>query len=153
MSGPNEVLERNQRRVVLISLITRLAQLPSAALMEIRCHARSQFLLRQCFAQYSDQRLNKALVRIYSHPNDVQPGLKVSEALIQVVLGHDRKNLAHKREDFRTARIGERQLSPEHERELRDRQQAKDIIKSRARDRQGEGNRTQGFERERDRDG
>jgi len=52
-------------------------------------------------------------------------------------------------------RVGERewQLSPEHERELRGRQQAKDIIKSRARDRQREGNRTQGFERERDRDG
>lgn len=52
-------------------------------------------------------------------------------------------------------RVGERewQLSPEHERELRERQRANDIIKSRAQERQQERNRGQGFERERDRDG
>jgi len=52
-------------------------------------------------------------------------------------------------------RIDERswQLSENCERELRDRQQSKDVIKTRANQRQRAGNRVQGFEHERDRDG
>ncbi len=52
-------------------------------------------------------------------------------------------------------RIDERswQLSENHERELRDRQQSNDVIKTRARERQRAVNRGQGFEHEMDRDG
>jgi len=52
-------------------------------------------------------------------------------------------------------RIDERswQLSENHERELRDRQQSNDVIKTRARERQRAITRGQGFEHERDRDG
>jgi len=52
-------------------------------------------------------------------------------------------------------RIDERswQLSENHERELRGRQQSNDVIKTRARERQRAVTRRQGFEHERDRDG
>jgi type IV secretory pathway VirD2 relaxase len=51
-------------------------------------------------------------------------------------------------------RIDERswQLSENHERELRQRQQARDVIKTRARERQHAGSRVHSFEYERDRD-
>lgn len=45
------------------------------------------------------------------------------------------------------------QLSDDHERKLRQQQVSKDIIKTRANQRQREGNRVQGFERERERNG
>jgi len=45
------------------------------------------------------------------------------------------------------------QLSETHERELRDRQQSNDVIKTRARERQRAVTRGQGFEHEMDRDG
>jgi type IV secretory pathway VirD2 relaxase len=51
-------------------------------------------------------------------------------------------------------RIDERtwQLSESHERELRERQQSKDVIKTRARERQRAGSRVQSLDHERDRD-
>ncbi len=45
------------------------------------------------------------------------------------------------------------QLSDDHERKLRQQQVSRDIIKTRANQRQREGNRVQGFERERERNG
>jgi hypothetical protein len=53
------------------------------------------------------------------------------------------------------SRVDERswQLAQNHEHELRERQISKDVIKTRANQRQREGNRVQGFERERERNG